>query len=76
MKNENFNHCLSIAKELDRIANGELYICPDCGEWVSVEDGEYDDGANTLTCRCCAEIALDDADTVSFYDYAANVLDC
>lgn len=36
----NTEHCKSIAETLDKIANGELYRCPECGEWIDADDVE------------------------------------
>ena len=71
MKNENREHCKYIAEKLDRIVNGELFICPECGEWISDDDGAvYDEMHDAITCQHCnAEFNSDDAEPVSLYDY-------
>ena len=72
MTNENRNHCKAIADMLEAIAEGRLYKCPECGEYV--ED-------NNLFCECGAQVDLvgnDESDgweQVSFYDYFENALD-
>ena len=75
MKNENFNHCLSIAKELEKIAAGELFKCPECGEWISEADVEYNEAHDVITCKCGAEFNSDDAKPVSMWDYFDDALD-
>lgn len=73
---ENYRHCLSIAKEIERIADGELFICPNCGEWISEEDCSYDEAHDIMTCyHCSEEFNSDDAEPVSMFDYFEDVLD-
>jgi len=75
MKNENFNHCLSIAKDLEKIAAGELFKCPDCGEWISEADCEYNEAHDIITCQCGAEINSEDMEPVSMWDCFSDALD-
>lgn len=64
MKNENFEHCKSIAQELEKVYNGELFHCPECGELV--EEG---------TCRCGAEVNEETAEQMSLYEFFDDALD-
>ena len=72
MRNENMDHVKAIADTLEAIADGRLYKCPECGEYV--ED-------NTLFCECGCQVDLIGSDEcepweqVSFYDYFENALD-
>ena len=72
MRNEHDQHCKDIADKLEAIAEGRLYKCPACGEWV--ED-------NKLFCECGAQVELikngdnEPWEMVSFYDYFENALD-
>ena len=70
MNNENRQHCIEIATIIERVANGELYRCPECGEYIHESEfgGEY-------VCPCCKteEIAFDDCEQVSFFDYLEDV---
>ena len=72
MKNEYRDHCKAIADKLEAIAEGRLYKCPECGEYV--ED-------NNMFCECGCQVDLigndesDPWDQVSFYDYFENALD-
>lgn len=65
-------HCKSIADTLEAIAEGRLYKCPECGEYV--ED-------NNLFCGCGCQVDLignDESEPweqVSFYDYFENASD-
>lgn len=69
---ENREHCKLIANRLEAIAEGRLYKCPECGEYV--ED-------NNLFCECGCQVDLIGNDEnepweqVSFYDYFENALD-
>ena len=71
MNNENRETCKRIAKELDKIADGTMYRCPECGEWISDDDGTtYDEIHDTITCNHCnAEFYYIDAEQISFLDY-------
>jgi predicted RNA-binding Zn-ribbon protein involved in translation (DUF1610 family) len=65
MKNENREHCKTIAELLEAVAGGRMYRCPECGEMV--ED-------NNLFCGCGYQVDLvgEDAEPweqISFYDY-------
>ena len=73
MNNENKQHCIQIAETLEAIHNGQMYRCPECGEYI---DEEYYD-AETNTCPCCnSEIeSLYDCEQVGLLDYFENVLD-
>ena len=69
---DNKKHCKAIADTLEAIADGRLYKCPECGEYV--ED-------NVLFCECGGQVDLigndenDPWEMVSFYDYFENALD-
>ena len=51
----NRKHCMEIADRLDAIAHGDMYMCPECGEWNSLEEiiTEYIIGANDHEYRGC-----------------------
>ena len=72
MENKYKDHCKAIADKLEAIAQGRLYECPECGEYV--ED-------NNLFCECGSQVDLigseecDGWKQVSFYDYFENALD-
>ena len=69
---DNKKHCKAIADTLEAIADGRLYKCPECGEYV--ED-------NNLFCDCGCQVDLIGSDEnepwemVRFYDYFENALD-
>lgn len=63
-KQEHINHCKSIARELEAYANGQVYICPECG--AHVHEG----------CECCgATVEVDTWDAAGLLDYFEDVLD-
>ena len=72
MRNKHDEHCKSIADTLEAIADGRMYKCPECGEYV--ED-------NNLFCECGCQVDLvgseesEGWEPVSFYDYFENMLD-
>lgn len=61
MKNENFEYCKSIAQELEAIANGEKYVCADCGHIIEDDDATI-----------CPECESDELMSSSIYDYFYN----
>lgn len=63
-KQEHFEHCKEIAKTLEAYANGEFYICPECGEHVKEGD----------TC-CNEQVNPYEWEQCSLYDYFSDVLD-
>ena len=76
MKNTNFEHVHGIAKTLEAIADGNLFKCPECGEWISESDSEYNEQHDIITCcRCGAEFNSEDTDPVSMGDYFSDCLD-
>lgn len=68
IENENREHCKSIALRLEAVADGRMYKCPNCGEFV--ED-------NVLFCDCGEQVDLigdeendvEPWENVSFWDY-------
>ena len=69
---ENWEHCKRIAEELDRIADGKVYKCPECGEMVELEEND----AGEMVCpECGAVIAPDDVFPLGMMDYFDDVLD-
>lgn len=72
MENNHNAHCKSIADQLEAIADGRLYKCPECGGYV--ED-------NVLFCSCGCQVDLigsaesDPWESVSFCDYFESALD-
>ncbi len=64
---ENQNYCKRIADELEDIAAGCIYKCPECGAQIKTP------GARCS--QCGAEVDQDGADQVSMYDYIDDVLD-
>lgn len=76
MKNENYDQVLSIAKELEAIAAGRRFKCPECGEWISEAVSEYNEQHDSITCsHCGADFNSDDTEPVSMYDYFEDCLD-
>lgn len=76
MKNENFEHCKHIAKELEAYADGTVYRCPECGEVIRWNNSQYNDDDATYTCQHCGE-TFDESDleALSVYDFIADAYD-
>ena len=74
MKNENFEHCKSIAETLEQYVNGELYTCPHCRNDFEWDDDKYNDYENEYTCPHCGETyAADDLEALSLYDFFNDI---
>ena len=74
--NKHDQHCKSIANKLESIANGSLYKCPECGEWIKWDDNQYDNDNASYTCQeCGAAFDENELETVSMYDYFEDMLD-
>ena len=79
MKDENFQTCLAISKELDDVVEGKLYKCPYCHNTFNMDDAEEtgnDDGDTVYICPHCKEqIAEYEIEQVSLYDYLSDAFD-
>lgn len=64
---ENQKYCKRIADELEDIAAGCVYRCPECGAQIKTPGERCN--------QCGAEVDPDDAERVSMYDYMDDVLD-
>lgn len=63
-KYENTAHCIRIAENLDAIANGDCYICPECREII--ENYTETDNSFVCDCGCTADY---EPETASMGDY-------
>lgn len=69
---ENRDHCRRIADELSEYTNGDVYICPECGEHFTMPEEVGD----RFRCPSCHETNdTDDFEQCSIYDYFDDVLD-
>lgn len=71
---ENFEHCRSIAQELEQLAEGVLYKCPHCGEVYSIEEAEETEDGHTCP-ACSEEIEENEAEQLTAWEYFEGVLD-
>lgn len=69
---ENREHCKRIAEEIEAIAEGKFYRCPDCGELYEIDDDTDDDGPHTCP-NCGSDIEYPEQATL--YDYFSDVYD-
>ena len=81
---ENREHCRSIAQDVERYANGDMYRCPECGEEFDLyTEGNYEtadnaeDGIEKATCPHCgyASENYNDFEPLSLWDYFSDALD-
>lgn len=69
-RDENRDHCRSIALELEQYAAGNVYRCPDCGSLVDLPE----DVGDKYKCPCCGTVQeTDDLEQQSLYDYFEDV---
>ena len=74
--NENYERCKYIADQLHSITNNELYLCPECGNYIERDDDRYNDDDETYTCQECGKTVDErDLETVSLSDYFEDALD-
>lgn len=73
---DNRNTCKRIAEELDAIATGRVYRCPECGELIEWDNDQYNDSERTYTCPNCGKAFEEsELDPFAMYDYFADALD-
>lgn len=81
MKDENFQTCLNLSKELDEVVEGNLYKCPHCGNYFKLSDAEEttdDDGDTIYICPnkyCKEQIAEYELEQIDIYNYFADAFD-
>ena len=72
---ENWEHCKSIAENLELYTEGNGYKCPHCGEvheMTAYEESEHENenGETCYTCpNCSEEIEESELEAVSIYDF-------
>jgi predicted RNA-binding Zn-ribbon protein involved in translation (DUF1610 family) len=69
--NENMEYCKTIADTLEAIINGDLYKCPECGEYVRIMNNCADEDFD-LSCGHHTEYDLEE---VTIFDYFEEVFD-
>lgn len=69
---ENREICKRIALELDAVAAGEMYRCPECGQLVRLE---FDEDGRAKCPDCGAEVRDEDAEQACMYDCFGDVFD-
>lgn len=68
----NREHCKRIANELERVANGTAYTCPDCRNTYNEDDLADNWNGDAYTCPDCENVELEQA---SMYDWLEDALD-
>ena len=63
--NENRETCKRIAEELEAYAENRVYICPECGERIAVDE---DNDAEEIACSCGETFDRDDAEIAYIMD--------
>lgn len=71
---ENREHCKHIAQDIERIADGGVYTCPECGEMVTMIETEDADGFTVYELSCGHTVEYE-PDNVTFYEYFSDVYD-
>lgn len=75
MNNENRQHCIHIAETLEAIHDGQMYRCPECGEYI--HESDLFNSEAEYRCPCCKaeEIDPEDCEQVSFFNHFQDVFD-
>ena len=71
---ENTAHCKHIAQDIERIADGVVYTCPECGEMVTMIETEDADGFTVYELSCGHTVEYE-PDSVTFCEYFSDVYD-
>lgn len=73
---ENREYCARIARELDEIARGNCYKCPECGEVITFDNGQYNQGSEEYTCQECGKTFPEyELEAYTIYDWLCDALD-
>ena len=73
---DNRNTCKRIADELDAIAAGLVYRCPECGELIEWDNDQYNNDERTYTCPNCRKtFEENELEPIAMYDYFADAFD-
>lgn len=73
---ENREYCARIARELDEIARGNCYKCPECGEVITFDNGQYNQGSEEYTCKECGKTFPEyELEAYTICDWLCDVLD-
>ncbi|MEG2571020.1 MAG: hypothetical protein RSA70_06255 [Clostridia bacterium] len=67
---ENQAHCKQIAETLEQIAENNVYKCPECGEFITWNNDEYNTEDATYNCPHCKKtVDESELEAVSMLDY-------
>lgn len=66
---ENQAHCKSIADRLELVAEGRLYICPECGEFFDCNETEEGPEYTTICPECDKELDTNALEQMTMFDY-------
>lgn len=72
---ENQEHCERIAQELDQIADGLVYICPECGGMFNIAELEEDEEGRRFCPSCNEEIDTAYCEQLTMWDYFNDAFD-
>ena len=79
MKDENFQTCLAISRELDDAVEGKLHKCPYCHNTFNIDDAEEttnEDDVTVYICpRCKENIDEYELEQIDLYDYLSDAFD-
>ncbi len=73
---ENWQHCKSIAEAIEKVTDGSMYRCPECGEIIEWDNDEYNDDTEEYHCPHCGCVSPEDQlEPYGIYDYFNDVYD-
>lgn len=73
---KNREHCKHIAEEIEKVAHGAIYRCPECGAEFEYDPNACDDDTFNYTCpECEAVFPEEELEQVTLLDYFEDVLD-
>ena len=79
MKDENFQTCLAISRELDNVVEGKLHKCPYCHNTFDIDDAEETTNEDDDTVYICPSwkehIDEYELEQINLYDYLSDAFD-
>ena len=73
---ENWQHCKSVAEAIEKVTDGSMYRCPECGEVIEWSDADALADTREYHCpRCGCVFPEDELEPYGIYDHFNDVYD-
>ena len=75
-EDENRTYCKNISDTLEKIVDGSMYRCPECGNLIEWDNNRYDEEKQLYSCPECGKTFEEyELESAGVLDYFENVLD-